>query len=109
MSELKPPQQEEFGNIAKAKLIAQVTQQHLEHDIAGHLSEVEGGTSAFIAGAMSILAVKHGIPQGCCALQVSGVRRTAVRAIHGAFAGQRLGAVAVYQAGAFAFKLSTQF
>ena len=57
----------------KAQLVAQPTQQHLKHDIGGHLDEVEGGASPFIEGAMTILAAKHGML--CVEPQV--------RAIHG--------------------------
>jgi hypothetical protein len=69
MRELKAPQQEEFGNIAKAQFVTEPTQQHLEHDISGHFSEVKGSTCPFIAGAATILTAKHGITQICGALQ----------------------------------------
>ncbi len=52
----------------KAELVAQPAQQHLEHDIVGTEGEVEGDTGAFVEGATTILAAKHGITQVHCAL-----------------------------------------
>ncbi|MBD2001554.1 hypothetical protein H6F88_02430 [Oculatella sp. FACHB-28] len=68
MRELKSPQQEEFGNVAKAELVAQPAQQDLEHDIGGHLDEVEGSTCPFVKSAAALLAAKHGIAQVSYAL-----------------------------------------
>jgi hypothetical protein len=82
---LKATQQEEFGNIAEAQLVAQPTQQYLKDNIGGYLDEVEGGTRPFVEGATTILTA------------------------HKKLARQRLGAVAVYRVGSPAFKLSTQF
>ncbi len=73
MGELEPSQQEEFGNISKAQLVAQPAQQDLEHSIGGHLDKVEGCASPFVEGAMTIPAAKHGITQLRRALQASGM------------------------------------
>ncbi len=82
MGELKASQQEEFSNVAKAQLVTEPTQQHLEHDISGHLNEIERGASPLVAGAIARLAAIHRVAQISGALQLSGVSRSAVRTIH---------------------------
>lgn len=59
MGKPKSPQQEEFSNVPKAKLVTEPTQQHSEQDIGGHLNEIERGASAFIEGAIARFAAKH--------------------------------------------------
>jgi len=41
MSELKTPQQKEFGDITKAHLAAQPAQEYLKDDVGGHFCKVE--------------------------------------------------------------------
>lgn len=82
MRKLESPQQEEFGNVAKTQFVAQATQQNLEHDIGGHLDEIEGCASPFIKGAMTILALKHRIAQVRYPFQASRTSQVAMRAIH---------------------------
>ncbi len=83
MRELESSQQKELGNVTKAQLVAESTQQNLKDDIGGYLDKVAGGAGALIEGATTIPAARHRITQVCGALQASGVGKAAVRAIHG--------------------------
>lgn len=48
MSEDKASDQKQFSQIPQTHLATKSTQQHLKHNVAGNLNEVEGGGSALL-------------------------------------------------------------
>ena len=80
------------------QLIAQATEEHLEHDVGGHLQEVEGGAGAFIEGPITASAAKDDIAEIGGTLQRGGPGAVAVRTVHEIPVGLRFKEPPRYQA-----------